>query len=113
MFGAKVLEGNSTVHPPTVREKHSMKNMAPKKRQTTPKPTSSPPLPQNPQKFISKEAEDDYQFLNHTLVVLERGFPPIASNFGNLLQGIQSWNKLCEHPPLGVAQVVREFHTNL
>ena len=45
--------------------------------------------------------------------MFKRGFPPIAINFGNLLQGRQSWNKLCENPPLDVALVVREFRTNL
>ena len=37
----------------------------------------------------------------------------MAINFGGLLQGRCSWSKPCEHPPLGVALVVREFCTNL
>ena len=60
-----------------------------------------------------KVVEDDYKFLSHTPFVFERGFPTMAINFGDLLQGIWSWSKLCEHPPLGVALVVREFCTNL
>ena len=87
--------------------------IAPRKRKTLSKPTPPPPLPQNPGKYFTKAAEDDYPFLSHTPFFYERGFTNIAINFANLLKGMRNWNRLCEHPPLGITPVVREFRTNL
>ena len=70
--------------------------MAPEKRKPMSKPVPLFPLPQNPEKFVMKVAKDDYQFLNHTPFVFERGFTNVTINFANLLQGRRSWKKLCE-----------------
>ena len=87
--------------------------MAPKKRKTISNPAPPPPPPQNLRKFVTKATEDDYPFFSHTPFVLERGFTSIAINFVELLKGRRNWNRFCEHPPLHVASVVREFRTNL
>ena len=46
-------------------------------------------------------------------IMPERGFLRNNPNFHAFLHNIIHWKKLCEHLNLGVALVVREFHTNL
>ena len=72
-----------------------------------------PPPPNNPEKFISGDVEWLYHdSLSNRTFVLERGFPNCNAYF-NFTIPEKGWTRLCEHPPPGIAPVVREFHSNL
>ena len=88
--------------------------MAPKKRKTSSKATTPlilPPL--NPSKFISRVVEQKYDILSVRSFIQERGFPRNNTNFHAFLYNRRNWKNLCEHPDLGVAPVLSEFHANL
>ena len=74
---------------------------------------TTPPLPEDPKKFITHEAEWLYHEspYNRTFVP-ERGFPTSNVYFPFMIEN-KGWIKLSENPPPGIALVVREFHSNL
>ena len=65
------------------------------------------PLPNNPKKFITRDAERLYHdsFFNRTFILN-------TNVYLNFVIKEKGWTKLCEHPLPGIAQVVREFHSN-
>ena len=71
------------------------------------------PLPENPEKFITRDAKKLYhESLYSKTFIAECGF----SNFNvyfNFMIWDKGWTKLCSHPPPRIALIVREFHSNL
>ena len=73
-----------------------------------------PPLsPENPDKFITLEAKKLYhESLYNRTFIARRGFSNSNVYFNFMIQE-NGWTKFCEHPPLVIASVVKEFHSNL
>ena len=93
--------------------------MAPKKFVPTKRHRSDsisrvdPSPPEDPCRFISREAERLYhEWLYNSSFVLERGFPTSNAFFNFSIQN-RGWQTLCAPPTPGVASIVREFHSNL
>ena len=72
-----------------------------------------PPLLNNPEKFISRDAERFYHesLFNRTFIP-EQGFPNSNAYFNFTIQE-RGWTKFCEHLLPRIALVVCEFHSNL
>ena len=71
------------------------------------------PLPDDPRRFISREAERLYhKSLCIRPFVTERDFPTSNTFFKVAIQ-TRGWQTLCAPPTPRVALVVREFHSNL
>ena len=74
---------------------------------------AEPPSPEDPHRFISREAELIYhQSLFNCSLVPERGFPTSNAFFNFIIQN-RGWKTLYAPPVPGVAPVVREFHSNM
>ena len=89
------------------------KKTVPVKRKRMGSSLWAPPLLDNPEKFITRDAERLYHdsLFNRTFVP-ERGISNSNVYFNFIIQE-KGWTKLCEHPSPGIAPVVREFHSNL
>ena len=72
-----------------------------------------PSPPDNPEKFITREAEKLYHksLFNRTFVV-EHDIPGSNIYFTFMIQE-WGWTTFYTHPPHGITPVVREFHSNL
>ena len=89
------------------------KKIVPQKRRTESSSRTPPPLPEDLEKFITYEAEWLYhESLYNSTFVQKCGFPTSNVYFTFMIEN-KGWTKLCEHPPPGIALVVREFHSNL
>ena len=74
---------------------------------------AAPPPSEDPHKFISWEAERiHHESLFNCSFVPECGFPT-SNSFFNFTIKNRGWQTLYAPPVLGVALVVREFHSNL
>ena len=74
---------------------------------------AAPPPPEDPHRFVSREAERIYhESLFNCSFVLECGFPT-SNAFFNFTIKNRIWQTLCAPPVSGVALVVREFHSNM
>ena len=74
---------------------------------------AAPPPPEDPHRFISREAERIYhESLFNRSFILECGFPTSNAFFNFTIQN-RNWQTLCVPPVPRVAPVVREFHSNL
>ena len=87
--------------------------MVPKKRKTNSSATRTPSPPQNPAKFITRKAKDQFQNIRTRPFVVERRFKRHSPNFCMFMNSRLHWSRPCEHPSPGVAPIVREFHANL
>ena len=74
---------------------------------------AAPPPPEDPHRFVSREAERIYhESLFNRSFVPECGFPT-SNAFFNFTIKNRIWQTLCASPIPGVALVVREFHFNI
>ena len=104
---------------PVLPNHFCLSSMAPKKsvlvkrKRSVSASQESPPPSDNPEKFITREVEwlYPYSLFNRTFIP-ERGFPNSNAYFNFTIQE-KGWMSLCEHPPLGITLVVREFLSNL
>ena len=68
------------------------------------------PHPKNHDKFITLEAEKLYhESLHNRNFVVECNFSDSNVHFSFMIQE-KGWTKFCEHPPPGIALMVKEFH---
>ena len=68
-----------------------------------------PPPPDNPEKFITREAEKLYhEFLYNGTFVAECGIPDSNIYFNFMIQD-NGWTTFYAHPKIGITPVIREF----
>ena len=91
-----------------------LKKTVPQKKRKIGSSSRTPsPLPKDPKKFITDQAERLFhESLYNGTFVPEHGFPTSNVYFTFMIEN-KGWTKLCEHSPPGIAHVVREFHSNL
>ena len=69
--------------------------------------------PEDLGRFITHEADCLYHdSMYNCTFVLECGFSTSNAYFTYLIQR-KGWEKICEHPPKGIAPIICEFHSNL
>ena len=92
----------------------ALKKTVPQKKRKIRSISRTPPsVPEDPEKFITHEAERLFhESLYNRTFVPKRGV--LTSNvYFMIMIEYRGWTKLCEHFPLGIAHVVKEFHSNL
>ena len=72
-----------------------------------------PPLPDYPEKFITRDAETLYHESLYKKTFVQKRGNPNSNVYFNFVIHEKWWTKFCEHPVLGIAPIIREFHSNL
>ena len=89
------------------------KSILAKRQQSDSTSQATPPPPEDPHRFISREAERIYhESLFNRSFIPERGFPTSNAFFNFTIQN-RGWQTLCAPPVPGVTPVVQEFHSNM
>ena len=98
---------------PTVTIMDPKKSVLAKRHRFDSTSLAAPPPPDDPRRFISREAERLYHesLCNHSFFS-EWGFPASNALFNFTIQN-RGWQTLCASPTPEVALIVREFHYNL
>ena len=88
------------------------KKTIPEKKRTSSSSRAPPPSPDNPKKFITREAEKLYHESPFNMTFIAECGLDYNLYFTFMIQD-RGWTTLCTHPQLGIAPVFRKFHPNL